>query len=736
MRCATFDFNDTKLNRKIFENFYTYQTVAFSGRIAEIIYPVVLEETIDFINQNLRFGNIKKRLLLSEKFDVFAMKSKIILFILIISINYSNAQKAEKLIDICEEFHLLGQTDSVKKYSKTILQKPKSELSESIESQARFFMAHAIQRTFPDSSYKILQKVNRDFQTQNDTKFLAFVSASLGTYNRKIGNFEQAIKFHNQAIEFAEKYYGNSDNRKLNRIIALQYNSISILNFEKSEYELSNQYALKAVKLGNQYDFKHIELGSTIILGNIQMHFKQMDLAEKSFSSARELSIKINDNYRLGVSLSNLGIINLLKLEANDRNSIAYKKAKQYFNEALKIAENQNDYTGISARYSNLANVENAAKNYQNANDYLKNALKYAQLSKSKVLSLQVTTTLSRNYLNLGSTKNAIELANEGLKLSEELSNEKEKPSLYGILNQAYTKEKDFVKALEYQKAQMESKDSLYQTSITDKITELQTKYETEKKQRAIELLTAQNQAKEAEIKQKNYLILATVLGFLILIGAFLLWYRERIFKQKQQNAEMEQRLLRAQLNPHFLFNSLNSIQRLYVDGKMGLANDFIADFAQLMRDILDKTSKTKIPLYEEIEFIENYLSIEKRRLGDKFEYEVVIDDEIRNSDIEVPSFILQPLVENALLHGVLPKNQRGKIQVLVDKSSDESLSITVRDDGVGFYQSLQKSGKHTSKGMELIKSRLGKKGRMLIEEIKNTTQEVLGTKIILELAQ
>jgi LytS/YehU family sensor histidine kinase len=318
--------------------------------------------------------------------------------------------------------------------------------------------------------------------------------------------------------------------------------------------------------------------------------------------------------------------------------------------------------------------------------------------------------------------------------MSKEMSNEKDLPNLYGILQEAYTKEKDFVKALEFQKAQMCAKDSLYITSTSAKITELQTRYETEKKQKEIEVLTLQNQAKEAEIKQKNYLILVITLGILMLLSSFFFWNRQRNLKEEQQAAEMKQRLLRAQLNPHFLFNCLNSIQRLYIDGKTTQANDFIADFAQLMRDILEKTSRTTIPLYEEMDFIEAYLSLEKRRLGDQFEYEIIINDEIKNADFVVPSFIVQPLVENALLHGVLPKNQKGKIEILVSQLSNESLSILVKDDGVGFYESMKKAGKHTSKGMGLIKTRLGRNGKMLIKEIKNLNEEIVGSEIELVL--
>lgn len=660
--------------------------------------------------------------------------SRFLLFILLTISSLAKAQQLENLIEKCEDFHLSGQSDSLKKYSKIALEIANKNNDAQSKTRLQYFGATALLRTQPDSAIKLLTSLNKEFINRNDTKFLPYINASFGAYNRKMGDFKEALKYHNRAIEYAKQHYLNTDNKKLNRIIALQHNSIAVINFEMSDYELSNQNALYASKLANQYNIPQIELASTIILANIQMHFKQLDLAEKSFLEAKNLSIQLKDKYRLGVALANLGIINFLRVEASQTNSKAYIASKKYFFEALEMAKEQNDFTAISARYSNLANVENVVKQYQSANIFLKEALKYADSSKSKLLTMQVTTSLARNYLALNDTKMAIELANKGLKMSQEMSNEKELPNLYGILQEAYTKEKDFVKALEFQKAQMSAKDSLYITSTSSKITELQTKYETEKKQKEIEVLTLQNQAKEAEIKQKNYLILAITLGILMLLGSFFFWNRQRKLKEKQQAAEMKQRLLRAQLNPHFLFNCLNSIQRLYIDGKTSQANDFIADFAQLMRDILEKTSRTTIPLYEEMDFIEAYLSLEKRRLGDKFEYEIIMTDEVKNADFSVPSFIVQPLVENALLHGVLPKNQKGKIEILVNHLNDESFSITVKDDGVGFYESMKKAGKHTSKGMELIKTRLGKKGKMLIKEIKNLNNEILGSEVELVL--
>jgi tetratricopeptide (TPR) repeat protein len=659
------------------------------------------------------------------------MKVFLIIFFIFIS-GETFGQNQTMLLDKCEIFYLAGQQDSVRKYAKLALDLGQRNSENYIS--FLFFLANSNMRTYPDSSYKILNVVQKEFQKRSDTKFLSFIHSAFGGYYRKTGNFKEAIANYQKAITFAEKHYGISDPKKLNQIVAAQYNSTAIVNQEMSDFELSTQNALKALKIANQYNLPQIELASNIILGNIQMHFKQLDQAEKSFFSAKNLSSKINDQFRLGVALANLGIINLLRVENSSQNKKAYFASKKFFLEALNMAKTQKDYTAITARYSNLANVENAVKNFKSANIYLQEALKNAELSNSKLLKMQVTTSLARNHLGLNDTPKAIELANVALVMSKELSNEKELPNLYNILQEAYTKEKDFAKALEYQKAQMVAKDSLYTTNTTTKITELQTKYETEKKQKEIEVLTLQNQTKEAQIKQKNYLILAAALGIFSLLGGFYFWNKQRKLKNVKEAAEMKQRLLRAQLNPHFLFNSLNSIQRLYVEGKTHIANDFIADFAQLMRDILEKTGRTQIPVYEEIEFIEAYLSLEKRRLGDKFDYEISLSEEVRNGDYNIPSFIVQPLVENSLLHGILPKNERGKIEVIVAIQSNTDLEISVKDNGVGYYSGKSNSS-HKSKSLELIKNRLGKSGAIQIKELMDPNGQVEGTevKLILE---
>lgn len=683
---------------------------------------------------------------LSKKYPYLAsleqqisMKKVLICWMLVgISAKGKAQSLAEQYVKTCEQLNGTGQPDSLRKYARMAREAALHEHNTSAKHRAEFFWGNSLMRFKPDSALLLIEGSVRAFGLTNDTKYLTTANGALGNFYAQKGMPNEAMKYYLVAKNFAEQYYSQNETAKYPKIMAAFEHNMATIALETSSYTKAQEYSSKALERARKYQLPEIEWASLSLLGQMAFELKQYGAAENNFAEALQLAQNQQNKLKIGVALNNMGNVYLKQLDDSTttrKGQLLVKQAQRYYTQALEIAIQLNDYPSASLRLNNLSNVAMHAGDYQRSKRHLEQALQYAQRSKSKTAELKALANLSLNYVKTNEIPLAIQTANRALNLAKETNNSEVVPKLYRTLEEAYLVQKDFGKALAFKQAQMQAKDSLYEVSTSNKLQELQIQYQTEKKERAIERLSAQNAAKEAEISQKNWWLLGvSVLGLLV-VGAFVLWYRQRIALEKQRSAEMKQRLLRAQLNPHFLFNSLNSIQRLYVDGKISQANDFIADFAQLMRDILDKTGRTSIPLYEEMEFIEAYLSLEKRRLGDKFDYQIDIDDSLRYSDIEVPAFIVQPLAENALLHGVLPKNQKGKIEVKVKRTRSENVLITVQDDGVGFYHSTTHKAGHTSKGMELIRTRLGKKGRMLIEEIKNLNQEVLGTKIVLELS-
>ncbi|NNE54549.1 MAG: histidine kinase, partial [Flavobacteriales bacterium] len=233
--------------------------------------------------------------------------------------------------------------------------------------------------------------------------------------------------------------------------------------------------------------------------------------------------------------------------------------------------------------------------------------------------------------------------------------------------------------------------------------------------------------------------LLAMLLGFLAYLS-----YRFFINKSRKSAimeakvAQLEQSALRAQMNPHFIFNSLNSIQSYIANNENDRAVRFLAKFARLVRTMLSHSRSNKISLQEEIESLTLYMDLEKMRFKEKFDFEVTIDEDVDTHDIMLPPLLIQPYLENAIIHGLAQKRSKGKINLYYIQQG-KYLYATVTDNGIGIEQSKkQKKGNslHKSVGMTITQKRLemldaGNKDRKVnIEEIKDRQGEVLGTKV------
>ncbi len=152
----------------------------------------------------------------------------------------------------------------------------------------------------------------------------------------------------------------------------------------------------------------------------------------------------------------------------------------------------------------------------------------------------------------------------------------------------------------------------------------------------------------------------------------------------------------------------MNSIQHFINTKNTNLANKVLTGFARLIRTNLEICTKSYISLEEEINYLNLYLSLEKNRFGDKLQYQINIDDAIDRDDTHLPSMLLQPYLENAIWHGIMPKEEGGQVMVTIKAANEETLLITIVDDGVGIENSLaDKKEGHQSKGMALTNERI-----------------------------
>ncbi|HEY0177837.1 MAG TPA: two-component regulator propeller domain-containing protein [Pedobacter sp.] len=207
----------------------------------------------------------------------------------------------------------------------------------------------------------------------------------------------------------------------------------------------------------------------------------------------------------------------------------------------------------------------------------------------------------------------------------------------------------------------------------------------------------------------------------LLLLAASFSFYKIAVIVTRQQKDKEQQRLLlknrilmleqqalQAMMNPHFVFNVMNSIQHYINTKDTSSANKILTGFARLIRKNLDICTKSFISLEEEIEYLTLYLSLEKKRFGEKFSYSISIGEDIDQDETMIPSMILQPYIENAIWHGLMPKEEGGRITIMIHKTTPDSLLIRIIDDGIGIDNSLKvKQDKHESKGMSLTQERV-----------------------------
>jgi sensor histidine kinase YesM len=158
--------------------------------------------------------------------------------------------------------------------------------------------------------------------------------------------------------------------------------------------------------------------------------------------------------------------------------------------------------------------------------------------------------------------------------------------------------------------------------------------------------------------------------------------YQAELASQQQMHA-IELQALRSQMNPHFVHNSLNAIQYYIQRNEVEQSEEYLSKFSKLIRAFFELSRKQTITLEEEVHLLDNYLSIEKLRFEDKLHYEITVDDALED-DTEIPSMLLQPLVENAVNHGIFHKKGSGTIKVQFRALKDEGFQVSVIDDGIG----------------------------------------------------
>jgi len=559
----------------------------------------------------------------------------------------------------------------------------------------------------PDSTLMYSEQLLALGKKTGDEKAIAAAYLVFGRHYSRSQEFEQSLLYLDKAANLFTKLNLPDELLKIQRTRA--DNEMRQGNFGKA-MEILQSNIDESKKLKNLTE----EALSTAAIGNIFTLNQQHEEAERQFLRALSIIRKTSSEREESLILFNLAscYFNWMKDE----------EGKKYLDTFFVIQQGLNDAALIASAKVNMANYYIFKERFDMAIKEYDDALVYFE----KINAVpKIAFTLKRRadlYMMIGEYKKAIEDVSRCIALLEQKSEmDIHISDYYHIMYQANKKLGNHRKALEAFETAYDYKSKAISLETNRSLLELKEKYETEKKEEQIKLLEEQNKTKDALLKARAYFAIA--LAFLVIFsiaGAVLIRRQQRLKLQKKAS-ELEHQVLRAQMNPHFIFNALNSIQRVYVEGDTNKANDFMADFAQLMRKVLTHNESTKIPVQEEIDTLRLYMDLEKLRSKDRFDYSIFIDEAISPLDTQIPPLIIQPFVENAIWHGLLPLTDRkGSITISLKANRGNTILVSIADNGVGFDDS-ENNKKHVSKGIGITEQRIGGKVTVKSEKGKGT---------------
>ncbi len=484
-------------------------------------------------------------------------------------------------------------------------------------------------------------------------------------------------------------------------------------------------------------------------------------------SSIARIYNHLNDsNKAIEIQLENLELLkknpNLnIKAQVHFYLATAYTEIKKYneseyhYKEAKKIAKKVGFKTGVAIANSSLGVLENVRKNHPKAVEYLNKSLVFFKENNQQANIANTNLELAVAYANTGELSKAILANKTAIKIYKSQNNFKNLSRAYYEQSNYYKQNKDYLNSSILLEEHYKIKDSIFSTEQMKAIEEMQTKYETDKVKQEKELAVIKSN------KNRNLFIGAVLFGLFLFASSMLQFSRLKAKKKaefiavelketqkrlaiEKQYKDSELKALKAQMNPHFIFNALNSIQDYIVLNQKNLASDYLGKFADLIRNYLHFSNKGFISIAEEVHNLNLYLELEKLRFEEELTYSFKIENTINSEGINIPTMLIQPYVENALKHGLLHKKNNRELAISISKISSRTIQCVIQDNGVGREKSLEINKKrttiHKSFALKATTERLnllnyGREKKIGVEIIDLKENEIAtGTKVILQI--
>ena len=383
-------------------------------------------------------------------------------------------------------------------------------------------------------------------------------------------------------------------------------------------------------------------------------------------------------------------------------------------------------------------------KMYDSALFYYKTSLKYSQSMKIYTAAANSLGNMGTIYRDLNDPETSIAYYQKAIDQGKKVNDVYNLQWIYDDMTRMYLREKDTANAFKSHVQFKKYSDMRFSSATNQGLADARMQYEADTRKQEMQLLSlkVKNQ-RLLNFGLAGFFILALAIGIL-LFSRSKLESKRRLSEMNRKVSEMTQANLRQQMNPHFIFNTLNSIQYyMYQHDKLA-TNNYLTKFSSLMRKVLDNSQHTSIPLSDELSALNLYLELEAIRFRDKFDFKISVDEEIDPLMFKVPTMLIQPYVENSICHGIIPAESKGYVNIDLKLNSNFIL-CTIEDNGIGRDASrernMKKEKNHTPLGMHIAKSRLdlvnelyGTSLKTTYTDLKNENGDPAGTRVELHI--
>lgn len=570
---------------------------------------------------------------------------------------------------------------------------------------------------------KTTQILNKNQESTLRKKYLYYhgvAYANKGYLHDIQSDFERAELYYQKALQaFEEGAYDEGQGKMLY--------AIALINEERGRLQAAIDFYNQALRLAETSGDSSGLANVDISLGDVHGSLGNQAEALKHYQRALLIAQRIGDKRLEGFASTTLASVYFSQKDYEQAQRLSLRGV-QLLDEARAGADKIN---GLDV----LGKIAASRGHLDSAEIYFKEIVQLAEAANRPQDAVQGLLSLAQNDFKRGDFAKAEKNANEAYQISKALELKHKKSNAAGLLAEIYTTTKKYEKANQYLLEFNSLKDTLRNESLKNQALEQAISYEYEKQQALAEADFQKEIAVAQEKEARKNVVIQAGIAILLLISIGLIINYKRLKTIRKQKEELDEayhelelskndkilasnlKALQAQMNPHFIFNALNSIQTLVLQGNVDSSYDYINKFATLIRETLNSSEQEYISLKKEIETLETYLKLEKLRFREDFDFEINYPTEI--PEREIPPMLIQPFIENAVKHGLFHKETDRKLQVHMHV--EDALICVIEDNGIGRKAAQkinqQRNTKHQSYAISSIKKRLN----MMQEKLKIT---------------